>query len=72
MRVDDYYRDMGVKHDKDCNVCDDYKLSYETHTSLLRRFWEKEYAPLVLVIILCLAVYIVGTSKLIEYIVGGI
>lgn len=38
----------------------------------LSRVWEKEHTPLVLAIILALAVYIVLTTRLIEYIVGGL
>lgn len=72
MKVEDYYKEMGVVHSDDCDVCDDYKLSYETHTSFLRQLYEKEHTPLVLAILLVLGVYIVVTTKLVEYIVGGL
>lgn len=37
----------------------------------LSRFWDKDYAPWVLVGILIIAVYFVAVSKLSEIIVGG-
>lgn len=38
----------------------------------LRRLWALEHTPTVLAILLCLAVYIVLTTQLVEYIVGGV
>lgn len=44
---------------------------FEAFRGYLRALWQKEHTPLVLAILLCLAVYIVATTRLIEYIVGG-
>lgn len=45
---------------------------FEAFRAYLSRLWQKEHTPLVLAVLLCLAVYIVATSKLIDYIVGGL
>lgn len=45
---------------------------FEAFRAYLIVLWNKEHTPLVLAILLCLAVYIVLTSKLVEYIVGGV
>ena len=72
MSVDDYYKAMNVKHEPNCLICTFERRERKAHRSVLRRVWELEYTPYVLAVVLVVAVYMFATSKLIDYMVGGL
>lgn len=71
MSVDDYYKLMGVKHDDDCLICTIDERELKAHRGVLSHVWNLEYTPLVLAGLLVVVAYMVATSALISYVVGG-
>ena len=59
-------------HDKDCLICTIEERGRKAQRGFVRRVWELEYTPYVLAGLLLVVVYMFATSKLIDYIVGGL